>query len=335
MHIREKISLGLLCLVIVLGASCGKATGVGPTPVVTAPDQYPNPLSTAGADPGALYDGSNYYFYFTSGNGTGAMPIKWSADIVSFVDNGARIFPTGQFPAWVTGASYWAPEVFLLNGTYVCYYSAIGGDGWFKVGVATAAKPAGPFTDKGTPLVSNTGFSVIDPSFFHDPNTNKNYLLWKNNKNALTPPQPTQLVIQEIAADGLTLLGAPTDILVNDLSWEGAVIEAPCMLFRNGYYYIFYSANNYATDKYAIGVARSKTINSGYVKLTAPVLQSDSRFDGPGGQSIVTNSPIAPYVMFYHARERSKPAVGRVLMMDIMTWNSNDWPVVNDGTPSD
>ncbi|MES2332122.1 MAG: glycoside hydrolase family 43 protein [Bacteroidota bacterium] len=338
--ISRKIFAQIVWLSVILLTGCGKKTEIPSAPIVVDPvnslaGKYPNPLNTAGADPGALYDNGNYYFYFTSGNGTGAMPIKWSSDLLSFTDNGARVFPLGKFPPWVTSGSYWAPEVSLLNGSYVCYYAAIGADGWFKIGVATAPSPAGPFTDKGTPLASNPNFSLIDPNFFHDPNSGKNYLLWKNNKNALSPAQPTQIVLQEISADGLSLVGTSTDLLVNDLSWEGAVIEAPSMLFRNGYYYIFYSANNYGTDKYAVGVARCTTIKGTYTKSSYPILQSDSKFDGPGGQSIVTNSPIAPYLIFYHARLRSNPAAGRLLMLDQMNWGTDNWPTVNDGTPHD
>jgi arabinan endo-1,5-alpha-L-arabinosidase len=326
-------------LFCILFSSCNKNNGVAP-PVNSFPPsilagKYPNPLGPAGADPGAFFDGSNYYFYFTSGNGTGAMPIKWSPDLISFTDNGARIFPIGQFPAWVTGTSYWAPEINQINGKYVCYYAAIGISGWFKIGVSTATSPTGPFIDKGTALASNDNFSLIDPNFFHDSNTGKNYLLWKNNKNALTPAQPTQIVIQELSADGLNLIGNPTDLLTNNLSWEGAVIEAPSLIFRNGYYYIFYSGNNYGTDKYAIGVARSTSITGTYTKQVGPILQSNTRFDGPGGQSIVTNSSIAPYLIFYHARLRSNSSAGRLLMLDIITWGADNWPTVNDGTPHD
>lgn len=309
--------------------------GSGGTPPVVTSNLYHNPIGPAGADPGSLFDGTNYYFYFTSGNSTGAMPIKWSADLRTFTDNGTRVFPIGSFPAWVTSGNYWAPEVALINGKYICYYAANGSDGWFKIGAATAASPAGPFTDKGSPLVSNAEFSLIDPSFFRDTITGKNYLLWKNNTNALTPPQPTKIVMQELSADGLSLVGSSTDLLVNDLAWEGSVIEAPFMLYRNGYYYIFYSGNNYATDKYAVGVARSTAIGGPYTKMTNPILQSDANFDGPGGQSIVTNSPIEPYLMFYHARLRSNEAAGRMLMMDKVSWTSDGWPSINDGTPSE
>ena len=36
--------------------------------------------------------------------------------------------------------------------------------------------------------------------------------------------------------------------------------EASSMIYRKGYYFLFYSGNNYGTDKYAVGVARSRTL---------------------------------------------------------------------------
>ncbi len=334
MNIR--IKLPAIVLLWVFAAACKKqednTVPVPPIPVVT---NYPNPLGPLGADPGVLLANGTYYCYFTSGNSTGAMPIKWSNDLFNWTDNGARVFPTGQFPTWVNGGSYWAPEVYNVNGKYVCYYATKAADGWFKIGVATATNPSGPFNDKGSPLASNSSFSLIDPTFFRDSISNKNYILWKTNKNALSPPQQTEIVLQEISQDGLSLIGSANNILINDQAWEGLVIEAPSMMYRNGYYYLFYSGNNYGTDKYAVGIARSANIGGSYTKKSAPILISDTRFDGPGGQSIVTNSSIAPYLLFYHARLRSNPAAGRYLMMDEIKWGTDNWPTIHDGTPSD
>lgn len=153
---NTKKRLHLLSVVLLLAVACEKKEN-GTTDNSSSEDKaklsalagtYPNPLGPLGADPGVILANGNYYFYCTSGNGTGAMPIKWSPDLFSWTDNGARIFPIGQFPAWVNGGSYWAPEVHLINGQYVCYYAAKGADGWFKIGVATAPSPTGPFTDK-------------------------------------------------------------------------------------------------------------------------------------------------------------------------------------------
>lgn len=157
----------------------------------------------------------------------------------------------------------------------------------------------------------------------------------KNNKNALDPPQQAQIVLHEVSSDGLSLVGSSNNILWNNLTWEGLVVEAPSMIYRNGYYYVFYSGNNYGTDKYAVGVGRCTTIGGTYIKKSTPILISDTRFDGPGGQCIVTNSPIGPYLMFYHARVRSIADGKRYLMLDKINWGADSWPTVNDGTPSD
>ncbi|MDQ3683219.1 MAG: hypothetical protein M3352_09125 [Bacteroidota bacterium] len=52
------------------------------TPVpLSAVTNYPNPLDPFGADPGVILANRTYCCYFTSGNSTGAMPIKWSSDL--------------------------------------------------------------------------------------------------------------------------------------------------------------------------------------------------------------------------------------------------------------
>ncbi|MEJ7828823.1 MAG: family 43 glycosylhydrolase, partial [Segetibacter sp.] len=168
MHIKKMLPF-IAVLWVVIAPGCQKKNSdpgisnkeTNATINATTSGTYPNPLGPLGADPGVTYANSTYYFYCTSGNSTGAMPIKWSPDLFTWTDNGARVFPIGQFPAWVNGGSYWAPEVHYINGQYVCFYSAKGADGWFKIGMATAPGPTGPFTDKGTPLVSNPNYSLI------------------------------------------------------------------------------------------------------------------------------------------------------------------------------
>ena len=37
-------------------------------------------------------------------------------------------------------------------------------------------------------------------------------------------------VVQRLAADGLSLTGAPTTLITNDRSWEGGLVEGPWMI---------------------------------------------------------------------------------------------------------
>ena len=61
--------------------------------------------------------------------------------------------------------------------------------------------------------------------------------------------------------------------------------------FRNGYFYLFYSANNYDNPGYYAGVARSRSILGPYQRLKRRVLRtnpecydrdSSCKFVGPG-----------------------------------------------------
>jgi len=323
-----------------------------------------NPLDVVrrSPDPDVLRTPSAYFAYSTDLSGdAGVFHIRRSPDLRHWVEVG-YIFPDGSpRPSWWNSGPkdsckasdsgrprYWGPDVFKAGSRYVAYYSATGPGDFFSIGAATATSPSGPWQDIGRPLVENHEFSLIDPAFFEDPVTDKSYLLWKDNTNALCPERrPTYIVIQEVSGDGLRLVGAPTRILTNDTPWEGTVVEAPTMIHRGGYYYLFYSGNVFDLDHYGIGVARSTSPRGPFVKSPAnPILRSDETFDGPGGQDVVQDRS-GRWRMLYHARLCPRSADGsrpmacppphrdkRYLMMDAIEWKADRWPRVHDGTPS-
>ena len=49
-------------------------------------------------------------------------------------------------------------------------------------------------------------------------------------------------------------------------AWEGQLVEAPVMVKRDGTYLVFYSANDYGSDQYAVGVASAPSITGPYVE---------------------------------------------------------------------
>jgi beta-xylosidase len=59
----------------------------------------------------------------------------------------------------------WAPDAAFRNGTYYLYFPAKDRAGAFRIGVATAKQPAGPFTARPEPI---KGSYSIDPSVFID-----------------------------------------------------------------------------------------------------------------------------------------------------------------------
>ncbi len=149
-------------------------------------------------------------------------------------------------------------------------------------------------------------------------------MLWKVDGNAVG--QSTPIKIQELTPDGLSLVGSPKTILQNTLSWEGALVEGPWMVEHGGSFYLFYSANGYASTKYAIGVARASSPLGPFEKAGAPILTSAAGFAGPGHGSVLIG-PSGDWVHVYHSWLAGK--VGQepraLVLVDRIRW-SGGWP---------
>jgi arabinan endo-1,5-alpha-L-arabinosidase len=286
------------------------------------------------ADPGVVRHGGAWYVI-----GTGGL-IRRSPDLRAWREVGRLM--QGGWPAWAgSSRALWAPELHAVGGRFVCYFALPDRDGYHCIGAATAASPAGPWRQLARPiakgrLVVDQGrrrpVGLIDPTFFRDPRTGRQYLLWKENSNALRPRQRTRIVLREVDASGLRLKGSAHALIDNDRGWEDAVVEAPTMVERGGWYYLLYSGANYGNSTYAVGVARARSPFGPFTKQPRPILRSGRRFYGPGHQD-VRRGPQGEWLIFYHSWDR----VGRkerVLLYDAVRWVSG-WPRVHDGRPSE
>jgi arabinan endo-1,5-alpha-L-arabinosidase len=321
----------LLCLLLHSPVVGGAAS--------SGPFTFSNPLSDRdAADPSLLVVSDKMYLYSTGCGvrGGGAFPIRVSSgeSRTSWTYVGG-VFTSGTMPLWTAeGCRYWAPEVHRLKGQYVCYYSSPDRNNRFCIGVGTSPSPEGPFRDSGEPLVVNERVGLIDAGFFQDPETSRPWIMWKEDGNDLNPMQPTDMFIQELTDDGLSLLGNPYKMVTNDQEWEHELVEAPTLIYRGGYYYLFYSANVYTSPLYGVGVARSRSVTGPFEKYDRnPILRSNEDFDGPGHQFLLEETP-GQWTMFYHARYLKTGRRSRLLMSDPVTWNDQGWPVVNNGLPS-
>ncbi|MDE6377628.1 MAG: family 43 glycosylhydrolase [Duncaniella sp.] len=104
------------------------------------------------ADDGAHYDMKDYHAFSIDGDpmtGTGT-------------DHGA-ILSIDDVP-WVA-RQMWATDVAEKDGKYYLYFSAKDYNGLFRIGVAVADTPAGPFKAAPDPI---RGTYSIDPAVFHD-----------------------------------------------------------------------------------------------------------------------------------------------------------------------
>jgi beta-xylosidase len=159
------------------------------------------------------------------------------------------------------------------------------------ISVARSSHPHGPYVDTSTaPLVYQLALGgSIDPSPFVDAD-GAAYLVWKADANAIH--QPSSLWIQPLSGDGHSLTATPTRLLDFDARWEDPLIEAPSLVLANGTYHLFYSANWWNTDRYAVGYATASEVLGPYTKVTTtkPWFSSDANVAGPGGQEWFTDT---------------------------------------------
>jgi len=284
-----------LIVALVVCVACSGADADGDDPAVATSDLAVNgTVLPSCADPGVTVDQGRYYVTCTGGG----FPIYSSTSATSGFKQVGKIFPNGG-PSWSDG-NHWAPEIHHVGSGFVAYFTARNkANGKNAIGAARATSILGPYVDIGKPLVASTG-SKIDAHFYTDPDSGKHYLFWKAEL------EPTDTIRgQEIAADGVTFVGGPAGssatktVLKTTEAWEGDVVEAPWVIKRGSFYYLFYSGNAYCNHTYGVGVARASHPLGPYTKLGHPILESGSHWSGPGHNAVVFKD--GAWHTFFHA----------------------------------
>jgi beta-xylosidase len=304
------------------GASGSAETGAGQASSATslAPGTYENPVYAKNfPDPGVLRTSDGYLAFGTNGP-DGKGPTLSSPDLVHWTTGPDALPALGS---WATQGNTWAPEVLKVGATYVLFYVARAtAPGVQCIGHATATKPQGPYTDSASdPLVCQSSLGgSIDPNPFRDA-TGKLWLYWKNDGNCCG--KPVHLWAQQLSGDGLSLTGKPVALMSNTQAWEGNLVEAPEMVLHDGHYVLFYSANNYASDKYAIGYATCSGPAGPCVDVSRqPLVHTKGAAAGPGHCFIVTAADGSTW-MLYHAWPPDSIGAdlpGRELWLDPIQW---------------
>lgn len=290
---------------------------------------WANPvLAESCPDPHVLADGGLYYMVCTGGDRGGAFRVRTSTDLVRWETTDEYLFDAGVPRVWAR-KDFWAPEIHAVGDGYVAYYTARGDDGKLAIGAMTSDSPLGPWTEIDAPLVHDPGMGMIDASTFVDADGTR-YLTWKADGNALGKPTP--IFVQELAPDGVTLVGARTEVLRNTLGWEDNLVEGPYVVHRDGWYYLVYSANAYYDGRYATGVARSRSPLGPWEKKGEPILSTGGDFAGPGHGSVV-QGPDGRDWFVYHAYAKDDFEGGRMVLIDPIDWE-NGWPSIGNGHPS-
>jgi beta-xylosidase len=287
---------------------------------------YSNPVIPGDhPDPSIIRVGDTYWATATTSQWAPIFPLLMSRDLVTWTQVGS-VF--AKPPAWSAG-SYWAPEIAEDRGRFFVYYTARKKDGPLCVAVATADAPRGPYTDRG-PLVCQEAGSIDAVPITDEHGTR--YLVWKEDGNSRK--QPTPLWAQPLSADGATLTGEPREILRNEASWEAHLVEGPFLLRRDGYFYLFYSADACCGRRcnYKLGVARARTLLGPYERNRAnPILAGNETWKCPGHGSLVAESGGRTFLLYHAYDAKDFQYAGRQALLDEVAWGADGWPTINQG----
>ncbi|MEU4622059.1 glycoside hydrolase family 43 protein [Actinoplanes sp. NPDC023801] len=322
----------LLVPLLALTACTGTTAGPSPSQGATMAATFTNPVYAENfPDPGVIHAGGTWYAYGTN-NATQNVPLLTSPDLVRWTAGG-DVLP--QLGRWAVEGHTWAPEVVrTATGRYVLYYTArwAGGDRQC-IGAAVADAPDGPFTDASPePLIcqDDEGGSIDASPYLHT--DGQLYLYWKNDGNHIG--RPTHLYGQRLTPDGLALTGERVRLLTNDKPWQAHVIEAPQMVRHDDRLFLFYSANAFDTDAYAVGYATCATpLGPCTDAAENPILKSSAGAAGPGHSYLVTGADGTTWLL-YHAWSPDaigSTVPGRQLWLDRVDW-VDDGPVVRGPT---
>lgn len=359
----------LLLFFFFVGSIANPTTAQTAKSVAAAKTTFSNPLNVQFGDPYVLYSGGKYYMYGTGGGADKGFAAYSSNDLVNWKREGQVYFHDNRngwsdtAAAW--GGAYWAPEVYEVKGKFYLFYSAQ----WnvnptqevenFRIGVAVADKPTGPFVDLANEPLFDPGYPVIDANVFFD-GDGKSYLYysrvafkhpveseiaeWARKKGWFREIEESWVYGVELKTDFSGVIGKPTLLLrppvtVRDkqAAWESRSVtarevnrrwtEGSVTFKKGGMYYIMYSANYFGGRHYAVGYGTSTSPLGPYKKApNNPVLQKNTgtggSVTGTGHNSIAYSPDGKEMFCVYHGRT-TKTGDERVVFIDRMQVKGN------------
>ncbi|HKE95729.1 MAG TPA: glycoside hydrolase family 43 protein [Povalibacter sp.] len=266
---------------------------------------------------------SGIWYEFQTGPG---IYRKISTNGGTFWDPLPSVLPNG-LSWWKTyvpnqsGIDVWAPDVKAYNGRVWMYYAvSTFGSKVSAIGLLSASSlAAGDWRDDGLVIrtTASNDYNAIDPDLTIDAGGSA----WLSFGSWNSGIKLTQLNSSM----------KPTGTLYSIASRSGG-IEAPTIIYRNGYYYLFVSTGlccQGVNSTYQIRYGRSTSITGPYVDKSGVSMMSgggtlldggNSRWIGPGGQDIAGTSVIARHA--YDATDNGNAK----LLINTLNWSSDNWP---------
>lgn len=300
------------------------------------PGNPPRALNLSGNlvthDPTVIEDKGAYYVLQTGSEVDGlVLPGKRSTNRTQW-EGTPGAFQQGNSPSWlrqrVPGVkNLWAPDLSRFNGQLHLYYSvSTFGSNNSCIGHATRnSMGSGSWADRGPVMCSSNrdNYNAIDPNIVVDGNG--------------TPWMSFGSFWDGIKMVRLNADGSRADNTVHSLaSRGGGAIEAPVIVERCGYYYLFVSFDKCcdgASSTYNIRVGRSPSVLGPYIDKAGRsmlsgggtrIVTGNNNWKGPGHNSVFFSGNKA-YNMYHAYRANSGEPNLRI---SELVWDSSGWPVV-------
>lgn len=295
-------------------------------------------------DPSMIKQGDTYYLFSTGDSrgivNQGNIQIRKSADMITWEYVGTVFSAT---PEWITRVlgfrpkSIWAPDISYFNGKYYLYYAGSGfGTNNSVIGLTTnvTLDPASPdyrWIDRGEVIRSTVSdkWNAIDPQLSFDAGNHP----WLSFGSFWDGIKMRRL------DSGTGKLSTVDATLYSLASRGGGPIEAPSIVRRNNYYYLFVSFDfccRRANSTYKIMVGRATSITGPYTDREGrPMSQGGGdlllagyeRYRGTGGQSVYLDGSTYRLVLhYYDGRDNG----AHKLQIRNLAWTNDDWPVVEE-----
>ena len=315
----------------------------------TAADDQTNRIGVH--DPVMIRQDSTYYLFHTG----------WGIGVWSSTDmkNWKREKPVFQdAPQWAVNdvpsfkGHIWAPDISYHNGQYYLFYSVSAfGKNTSCIGLVTnktlhPEDPAFKWVDHGAVICSTPGkdnWNAIDPNLIFD-EEGRPFLFYGSFwdglqmvrlNNELTAPSPGEVPVT-IASRKLTRSPEnPPAIDNNPVDAGGNAIEAPFVVKRGDFYYLFASIDyccKGVESTYKMIFGRSDKIEGPYLDMAGKellfgggtiLMEGNERWHGVGHNGIA-NACDNDYLLFhgYDANDEGRSKL-RIIRL---SWTQEQWP---------
>lgn len=342
--------LTALFFIALLFFSCGGKKNNSNSENIDAQVTYCNPLTDLDGKPITFGDpfilhasDGRFYMYGTSDYTFLDYKCYSSDDLVHWKNEGSCLIP--QDNTWTTDV-FWAPEVYERDGKYYMFHSS----NWknnpdkelenFRLGVAVADKPTGPFIEMYDEPIFDSKYPIIDANIYF---AEDGRIYFYYSRCCYKHPVESELAAKlkkegkadeiqeswiygvEIKSDFSGIIGEPILLLcppktladkqsswedLSALAGEGEAIRRwneGSYLFKYGdTYYMMYSCNFWRGQHYAVGYATSKSPLGPFVKAkNNPVLEKNVDQGGKvycTGHNMVLTLPNGDMYCVYHGR---------------------------------